>query len=92
MGRLTKRNKLGGAYYPYCFEKCDGEGTSEACICCEFESLIAEKLASYEDIMDEPEKLNKLLEVYLEKCDEVERLKMELIKYRKVEGMERENG
>ena len=83
MGRLTKRNKEGGAYYPYCFEKCDGEGTSEACSFCEFESLIAEKLASYEDIIDSPKRLKEIDKLYLEKCEEINRLTMELYRYKK---------
>lgn len=39
---------------------------------------IYEKLAAYEDIIDDPEKLKLIDELYLERCEEVNRLKEEL--------------
>lgn len=49
--RLTTRNKRGNAYYPYCFkdDTCNGFGRSEKCDDCEFEQMICERLAEYED-------------------------------------------
>lgn len=49
--RLTARNKRGNAYYPYCFrdDTCDGFGRSEKCDTCEFDQMVCERLAWYED-------------------------------------------
>ena len=87
MGRLTDRTNTGNAYYPFCFseEGCEGVGISERCNYCNFEELTIEKLASYEDIIDSPEKLKIIDELYLERCEEINRLKAELAEYKKLE-------
>lgn len=48
--RLTRRNKIGKAYYPKCFEKCEGNGSSTKCDNCKVTEKVCEKLAKYEDI------------------------------------------
>ena len=53
MERLTKRDKHGFAHYPYCFEKCDGNGTGIRCQTCDFEEKICDKLAEYEDLEEQ---------------------------------------
>ena len=50
MERLTRRNEQNtGYYYPKCFEKCDGMGTSDKCNSCNITSDICDKLGQYED-------------------------------------------
>ena len=85
MGRLTKRDNSGYAYYPTCFREdtCSGKGSSKKCLNCSFEYEMAEKLASYEDIIDDPEKLKRIDELYLERCEEINRLRAELAEIRK---------
>lgn len=56
--RLTERNENGGAYYPKCFEKCEGNGSSTKCNDCEMIDNVCRKLAKYEDIEDECIKKN----------------------------------
>lgn len=51
--RLTKRDEHGFAHYPYCFEKCDGDGTGIRCQTCDFEEKICDKLAEYEDLEEQ---------------------------------------
>ena len=53
MERLTKRDKHGFAHYPYCFEKCDGDGIGIRCQTCDFEEKICNKLADYEDLEEQ---------------------------------------
>lgn len=54
MERLTKRNESNTAYYyPKCFEKCDGLGTSVACNRCELQHDMCEKLGHYEDLEEQ---------------------------------------
>lgn len=55
MERLTKRNELGCAYYPYCFkeETCGGVGASSQCDDCAFSLEICERLAHYEDLEEQ---------------------------------------
>ena len=43
------------------------------------------KLAQYEDIIDNPEKLKIIDELYLERCEEINRLNAELAEYKKLE-------
>ena len=50
MERLTKRDENGNAHYPYCYEKCDGDGIGIRCQTCDFEEKICNKLADYEDL------------------------------------------
>ena len=49
--RLTARGEKGYAYYPYCFrdDTCGGMGCSEKCDTCNFNLMICERLAEYED-------------------------------------------
>ena len=49
MERLADRNADGNYFYPKCFEKCDGLGTSRKCDNCEITTSICEKLGKYED-------------------------------------------
>lgn len=58
MDRLTKNNN-GDFYYPECFEKCGGNGTSEKCDECDFSYAICKKLGEYEDL-EEQDRLLKL--------------------------------
>ena len=73
MERLTARDR-GHAYYKKCFEEpCIGGG-------CEIEDCklkidICENLARYEDIGLTPEQLIEIDRLYLEKCEEVNRLR-----------------
>ena len=46
---------------------------------------LREKLKAYEDIIDDPEKLKIIDELYLERCEEINRLKAELAEYKKLE-------
>lgn len=57
MKRLTKRDTDGNAYYPECFHKCDGVGTSEKCNSCDLTDAICETLAAYEDVGLTPEQV-----------------------------------
>ena len=50
MERLTDRNADGNYFYPKCFEKCDGFGSSSKCDNCEIMTSICEKLGKYEDL------------------------------------------
>lgn len=52
MDRLTKNNN-GDFYYPECFEKCGGNGTSEKCDECDFSYAICKKLGEYEDLEEQ---------------------------------------
>lgn len=62
MERLTARNKHGEAYYPECFEKCDGIGSSIKCDTCEVSRKVCEELAGYEDTRECSAKMNNLLD------------------------------
>ena len=42
MERLTKKNSGGDYYYPKCYEKCSGNGTSEKCNECSFNYAICQ--------------------------------------------------
>lgn len=56
MDRLTKNNRddnKGDYYYPECFERCDGLGTSEKCNECDFCYAVCEKLGKYEDLEEQ---------------------------------------
>lgn len=59
MERLTERSVIGNYFYPKCFEKCDGNGSSEKCNDCEITTSICEKLGKYEDL-EERDRLIKL--------------------------------
>ena len=56
MDRLTKNNRednKGDYYYPECFERCNGLGTSEKCDECDFCYAVCEKLGKYEDLEEQ---------------------------------------
>lgn len=54
MERLTKRNEADSAYYyPKCFEKCDGIGSSSKCENCELTYNVCKKLGNYEDLEEQ---------------------------------------
>ncbi len=54
MERLTKRNEADSAYYyPKCFEKCDGIGSSSKCENCELSYNVCKKLGNYEDLEEQ---------------------------------------
>ena len=59
MERLTDKNAVGNYFYPKCFEKCDGNGSSEKCNDCEIATSICKKLGKYEDL-EEQDRLVKL--------------------------------
>jgi len=63
MERLTKNNN-GDYYYPECFEKCSGNGTSEKCNECSFNYLICKKLGEYEDLEEQGRLIKIPLEAY----------------------------
>lgn len=70
MKRLTVRNQHGEAYYPVCFEKCNGEGCSSKCDTCEFNYDVCEELAMYEDSRESGTEMNELLQTVREyACD-----------------------
>lgn len=62
MERLTKRNECGDAYYPECYERCYGEGSSEKCNDCDYDEKICDTLAGYEDTGLTPEQIRELKE------------------------------
>lgn len=62
MKRLTKRNECGDAYYPECYERCYGEGSSEKCNDCDYDEKICDTLADYEDTGLTPEQIRELKE------------------------------
>ena len=62
MERLTKRNECGDAYYPECYERCYGEGSSEKCNDCDYDEKICDTLADYEDTGLTPPEIMKLKE------------------------------
>lgn len=54
MERLTERNERNtGYYFPKCFKKCGGNGTSTNCNSCDLEDMICEKLGRYEDLEEQ---------------------------------------
>jgi hypothetical protein len=57
MERLTERGELGYAYYPRCFEKCNGSGYSSKCDKCDYSEAICNKLAEFEDTGLTPEQI-----------------------------------
>lgn len=77
MERLTARNDMGMPYYPRCLE-CSRIGCRSAG--CELDNEICEKLAEYEDLGVTPEQIMEIDKAFLEKCEEINRLKNELEK------------
>lgn len=79
MERLTKREILGNAYFPKCFEEpCNGCGCQDDD--CDM-GEVCEKLASYEDTGLTPEQIIEIDKLFTEKCRELaeERKKHEWI-------------
>ena len=74
MGRLTNN-------IDYCDTNCDfgkrGECFFKDKSKC-YEKSMHDKLKAYEDIIDDPDKLKLIDELYLERCEEINRLKAEL--------------
>lgn len=74
MKRLTRRSEgTNHAYFPNCFEECNG-----MCAKCDHETDYCETLAAYEDTDLTPDQIREMDKLYLEKCEEVNRLKAEL--------------
>lgn len=48
MKQLTAIDASGKAYYPECFNRCNGTGSSSKCDKCEISERICETLAKYE--------------------------------------------
>lgn len=83
MERLTGRNELGQAYYKKCFEE-PCQGMPEDCALCDYHNeTVCERLAAYEDTNLLPEKITEIDKLYLEKCQEVNRLNAELAELKK---------
>lgn len=79
MERLTGRTKAGLAYYKKCFEEpCKGMAESDCALCDYHNNTVCERLAAYEDLGVSPEQLHEVSKLYLEKCEEVNKLKAEL--------------
>ena len=77
MGKLTNNyegcNQIILCGNETCKETCE----KNQCCSCPINKAI-DKLATYEDIIDDPEKLKIIDELYLERCEEINRLKAEL--------------
>lgn len=86
MERLTGRTKAGLAYYKKCFEEpCKGMAESD-CALCDYQNVtVCERLAAYEDLGVSPEQLHEVSKLYLEKCEEINRLRAELEEYKSAE-------
>lgn len=77
MGRLTNN-------IDYCTKHCDfgkrGECFFKDKSKC-YEKSMHDKLKAYEDINDDPEKLKLIDALYLERCEEINKLKAKLEEY-----------
>ncbi len=78
MGRLTRRVEEDGIKAVYINEK-SGEDF-ECFLENEYGYKTVDKLAAYEDIIDDPEKLKEFDAVYLDRCKEINKLRNELEK------------
>lgn len=78
MERITAINENGRAYYPECFEKCDGIGSTAKCDHCKVADTACERLAAYENTGITPEQICDLDKMYRE-------LATEYGKYKKAE-------
>ena len=78
MERLTDWYKGRSPYYPYCFEKCDGAGSSKKCNKCEFSENICKRLAAYEDTGLTPEQIIEMDRLYSEMAKELGKCKNKL--------------
>ena len=72
MGRLTQTSDKGGVAFTFDLDITCRPSEAQKIL------RLAEKLKAYEDIIDEPEKLKLIDELYLERCEEINRLKAEL--------------
>ena len=70
MERITAINENGRAYYPECFEKCDGIGFSAKCDHCKVAEAACERLAAYENTGITPEQICDLDRMYRELATE----------------------
>lgn len=64
MERLTKRNKRGEIYFPYCFrsDTCQGFGDGTECGNCSFFMKLGSRLGAYEDTELDPWQVETLKE------------------------------
>lgn len=77
MNRLTERDeRTGNAYFPNCFEGCDG-----VCGKCDHETDFCERLADYEDTGLTPKQIIQMDELYRENCEELAELQKEIFGY-----------
>lgn len=77
MDRLTERDeRTGNAYFPNCFEGCDG-----VCGKCNHETDFCERLAAYEDTGLTPKQIIQMDKLYQEKCEELAELQKEVYGY-----------
>lgn len=83
MKRITNRDKQGNVYIPECFSRCNGMGCSEKCNDCTVQDALINTLAAYEDTNLIPERIIEVDKLYLEKCEEVNRLNAELAELKK---------
>lgn len=79
MGRLTQTSDKGGVAFTFDLDITCRSSEAQKIL------KLAEKLKAYEDICDSPEKLKLIDELYLERCEEINRLKEELAEYKKLE-------
>lgn len=78
MNRLTARDSDRKAYFPACFD-----GYCDACDCnsenCEFIDMdVCDRLSAYEDTGLTPEQIIQMDKLYLEKCEELAKLRKEI--------------
>ncbi len=72
MERLTERNKTDtGYFYPACFKKCGGMGSTSECDSCWVHMQICEKLGRYEDIGLTPEQIMEIDRMYRELAEKL---------------------
>ena len=72
MERLTERNEGDtGYFYPACFKKCGGMGSTSECDFCWVHMQICEKLGRYEDIGLTPEQIMEIDRMYRELAEKL---------------------
>lgn len=76
MGRLTRRAENDEAKAIFLYESTEND--TDCFLDGEYGYQAFNKLATYEDIIDDPEKLKLIDALYLERCEEINRLKAEL--------------
>lgn len=70
MKQLTAKDISGKAYYPECFKRCGGIGSSSKCDKCEISEQICETLAGYES-KAKRYSLDEIIDVITQAGDEV---------------------